>query len=166
LRRGEDLAALDRVAREIRGSVVEMSHRAGTPHLGSALSCVDLLVTAAQSVGQPFVVTLDDFHYLDEAPADLRQVLDGWLCRLPENCHLVLSGRTRPQPAVLPLMSARQEVATVSGADAPSETASNATSGSIASALTRSASQRRISPDPPAWNRVRISSGSFRRMFG
>ena len=46
MRRGEDLAALDRVAREIRGSVVEMSHRAGTPHLGSALSCVDLLVTA------------------------------------------------------------------------------------------------------------------------
>jgi hypothetical protein len=25
---------------------------------------------------------------------------------------------------------------------------------------------RRISPDPPAWNRVRISSGSLRRMFG
>ena len=44
---------------------------------------VDLLVTAVQSVGQPFVVILDDFHYLDEAPADLRQVLDGWLYRLP-----------------------------------------------------------------------------------
>ncbi len=78
---------------------------------------VDLLVTAVQSVGQPFVVILDDFHYLDEAPADLRQVLEGWLYRLPENCHLVLSGRTQPQPAVLPLMSARQEVATVSGSD-------------------------------------------------
>ena len=43
---GEDLAALDRMARQIRGRLVEMSHRAGTPHLGSALSCVDILVAA------------------------------------------------------------------------------------------------------------------------
>jgi transketolase len=32
------------VAQKIRTKVVEMSHRAGTPHLGSALSCVDILV--------------------------------------------------------------------------------------------------------------------------
>ena len=36
-----DLAA---VARQIRGRVVSMSHAARTPHLGSALSCVDILV--------------------------------------------------------------------------------------------------------------------------
>jgi len=78
---------------------------------------VDLLVMAAQSVGQPFVIVLDDFHYLDEAPAELRQVLEGWMYRLPENCHLILSGRTWPQLAVLPLMSARQEVATITGPD-------------------------------------------------
>jgi transketolase len=41
-----DLEALDRVAREIRARVVEMSYRAGTPHLGSALSCIDVLVAA------------------------------------------------------------------------------------------------------------------------
>jgi transketolase len=32
------------IARRVRARVVEMSHRAGTPHLGSALSCIDLLV--------------------------------------------------------------------------------------------------------------------------
>lgn len=37
----DDWAAL---ARQIRGTLVELSHRAGTPHLGSSLSCVDLLV--------------------------------------------------------------------------------------------------------------------------
>ena len=44
MRDGEGLEELDRIAREIRGRVVEMSHRAKTPHLGSALSCVDILV--------------------------------------------------------------------------------------------------------------------------
>lgn len=43
-------AALLRVASEIRYRVVQMSHAAGTPHLGSALSCVDLLVAAYWSV--------------------------------------------------------------------------------------------------------------------
>lgn len=36
---------LDQIAREIRGMLVEMSHRTGSAHLGSALSCVDILVT-------------------------------------------------------------------------------------------------------------------------
>lgn len=39
-------AELDRTAREVRARVIEMSHRAKTPHLGSSLSCVDLLVAA------------------------------------------------------------------------------------------------------------------------
>lgn len=37
----EDLAG---VARQLRRDVVTLSHCAGTPHLGSALSCIDLLV--------------------------------------------------------------------------------------------------------------------------
>jgi ATP/maltotriose-dependent transcriptional regulator MalT/two-component SAPR family response regulator len=78
---------------------------------------VDLMVTAAQSVDQRFVMVLDDFHFLDEAPEDLNQILNSWLPRLPGNCHLVLSGRTRPDLVTLPLMSARQEVATVRGGD-------------------------------------------------
>ena len=32
-----------RIAARIRGRIVEVSHRSGTPHLGSALSCVDIL---------------------------------------------------------------------------------------------------------------------------
>lgn len=37
-------AELEPIARELRFRLVQMSHRAGTPHLGSALSCVDILV--------------------------------------------------------------------------------------------------------------------------
>jgi transketolase len=41
-----DLDALRSLARKIRGRVVRMSHVARTPHLGSSLSCVDILVAA------------------------------------------------------------------------------------------------------------------------
>ena len=41
---------LSRISREIRGKLVEMSHNAGTPHLGSALSVVDILVAAYWNV--------------------------------------------------------------------------------------------------------------------
>jgi transketolase len=37
---------LDRIAARIRGKLVDMSHAAKTPHLGSSLSCVDMLVAA------------------------------------------------------------------------------------------------------------------------
>jgi transketolase len=43
---GRSLADLERLARKIRFRLVQMSHRAGTPHLGSALSCVDILTAA------------------------------------------------------------------------------------------------------------------------
>lgn len=41
---------LTRISRQIRGKLVEMSHNAGTPHLGSALSVVDILVAAYWNV--------------------------------------------------------------------------------------------------------------------
>jgi transketolase len=41
---------LDRIVRELRFRLVQMSHRAGTPHLGSALSCVDILVASYWTV--------------------------------------------------------------------------------------------------------------------
>ncbi len=41
---------LSRMARRIRGHVVAMSHRSGAAHLGSALSCVDILVAACWRV--------------------------------------------------------------------------------------------------------------------
>lgn len=37
---------LDAIAREIRGTIVGMSHTGKAPHLGSSLSCVDILVAA------------------------------------------------------------------------------------------------------------------------
>jgi transketolase len=39
-----DRSHLEIIARQIRGKIVEISHRARTPHLGSSLSCVDILV--------------------------------------------------------------------------------------------------------------------------
>ena len=43
-------ADLDLIARRLRFKVIEMSHAAGTPHLGSALSCLDILVAAYWNV--------------------------------------------------------------------------------------------------------------------
>ncbi len=37
---------LERIASGLRGEVIGLSHRAKTPHLGSSLSCIDLLVAA------------------------------------------------------------------------------------------------------------------------
>lgn len=41
-----DLAALEALARRLRARIIENSHRTQTPHLGSCLSCVDILVAA------------------------------------------------------------------------------------------------------------------------
>src|SRR5438477_6550685 len=41
-----NLAELEKISRKLRFKLIEMSHKAGTPHLGSALSCVDILVAA------------------------------------------------------------------------------------------------------------------------
>ena len=38
------LTELVAIAARLRGRVIEMSHAAETPHLGSSLSCIDLLV--------------------------------------------------------------------------------------------------------------------------
>jgi ATP/maltotriose-dependent transcriptional regulator MalT/DNA-binding SARP family transcriptional activator len=82
----------------------------------TAKEAAGLMVLAAQSVSGPYVFILDDFHYLDEAPANLIQAIEGWLYRLPSNCQAVLSGRTRPVLSIIPLMSVRQEVETISTA--------------------------------------------------
>lgn len=41
---------LDAIASKLRGKVISMSHTAGTPHLGSSLSCIDIMVAAYWSV--------------------------------------------------------------------------------------------------------------------
>src|SRR6266567_3860680 len=43
------LTKLAASARKARGRLVQMSHRSGAAHLGSALSCVDLLLAAYDS---------------------------------------------------------------------------------------------------------------------
>ena len=47
---GPDLGELEAIARHIRGQLVELSHKSRTPHLGSSLSCVDILVPAYWAV--------------------------------------------------------------------------------------------------------------------
>ncbi len=76
----------------------------------------DLLVAATASAGAGFIFILDDFHSLDSAPQDFRKAFEGWLYRLPPDVHVVLSGRSRPQIAVLPMMEVRQEVGTITAA--------------------------------------------------
>ncbi len=44
------LAELQAISRKLRFKVIQMSHAAGTPHLGSALSCIDILVAAYWNV--------------------------------------------------------------------------------------------------------------------
>ena len=41
-----DIAELEQIAKQLRGQIIENSHRSHTPHLGSCLSCVDILVAA------------------------------------------------------------------------------------------------------------------------
>jgi transketolase len=52
------ISELESIACKIRGKVVELSHTSGTPHIGSSLSCVDILVAAYWDIlsidpGQP-----------------------------------------------------------------------------------------------------------------
>jgi transketolase len=44
------LAELQAISRQLRFKLIQMSHAAGTPHLGSSLSCVDILVAAYWNV--------------------------------------------------------------------------------------------------------------------
>ncbi len=57
-----NLKELDTLARTVRARIIENSHRTGTPHLGSCLSCVDILVAAY-------------FHVLNIDPKRPRDVL-------------------------------------------------------------------------------------------
>ncbi len=45
-----DIHRLESIARELRARIIETSHKTATPHLGSCLSCVDLLVALYFSV--------------------------------------------------------------------------------------------------------------------
>jgi transketolase len=46
MNRGTDIKALQDIASKLRLRIIETSHKTNTPHLGSCLSCVDILVAA------------------------------------------------------------------------------------------------------------------------
>jgi transketolase len=46
MNRVPDIGKLEDIARRIRARIVETSHKTNTPHLGSCLSCVDVLIAA------------------------------------------------------------------------------------------------------------------------
>jgi serine/threonine-protein kinase PknK len=70
-----------------------------------------------QSGPAPLTFILDDFHFIDDASPELMEVIQGWLYRLPPDCHIILSGRTQAQLGILPLMSVRQEIDTITSTD-------------------------------------------------
>ena len=45
-----DIKHLERVADQVRGEAIRLSHSAQTPHLGSSLSCIDILVVLYWSI--------------------------------------------------------------------------------------------------------------------
>ncbi|MFQ6019282.1 MAG: AAA family ATPase, partial [Dehalococcoidia bacterium] len=78
---------------------------------------VAALADGLSALEQPCVVILDDFHCLDEGATEVTRFIEGWLPRLPDNCHLIIASRTRPEISVLPLLTARQEIAVLDPAD-------------------------------------------------
>ncbi len=57
-----------------------------------------------------FVLMLDDYQLVEES-AGVNRILDALLRLLPENAHIVLSGRTLPNQLTLTRLAARQEIA-------------------------------------------------------
>ena len=45
-----DIKHLEKIADQVRGEVIQLSHSAQTPHLGSSLSCIDILVVLYWSI--------------------------------------------------------------------------------------------------------------------
>lgn len=56
----QDLTGLETLTRRIRGTLVEISHKKEIPHLGGALSCIDILVTLYWAVA-----SIDPKNYND-----------------------------------------------------------------------------------------------------
>ncbi len=65
-----------------------------------------------EGISDYFLLVLDDYHQVDPSEP-VNHFVDLLLQHLPENCHLLISGRTIPTltPRGLALMTARQEVA-------------------------------------------------------
>jgi len=76
-----------------------------------------LLVTLTnelyEQVDEDYLIILDDYHLLDEAPF-ISSLLNRFLQLVDENCHVVISSRTLPDLEDVTLMVAREQVAGLS----------------------------------------------------
>ncbi|HZP27039.1 MAG TPA: tetratricopeptide repeat protein [Dehalococcoidia bacterium] len=77
---------------------------------------IDLLSEEVYESQESFVLVLDDIQAL-EPESSAWAALSHLLSRVPENCHLLLASRRKPELAALPLLAARQEVSTLSADD-------------------------------------------------
>jgi LuxR family maltose regulon positive regulatory protein len=79
-----------------------------------------LLVTLVNEIyddiPEHFVLVVDDFHLLDEAPS-IHYLVNRFVQLIGENCHLVLSSRSLTDLADIPLLVARDQVAGVDFSD-------------------------------------------------
>ncbi|HEY5902885.1 MAG TPA: tetratricopeptide repeat protein, partial [Anaerolineales bacterium] len=79
-----------------------------------------LLVTLVNEIhdeiAEHFVLVLDDFHLLDDAPA-IQSFINRLVRLMDENCHMVLSSRTLPEFPDLPLLVAHDDVGGLDFAD-------------------------------------------------
>ena len=79
-----------------------------------------LLVTLVNEIhdeiAEHFVLVLDDFHFMDEAPT-VQSFVNRFVRLMDENCHLILSSRTLPDLPDLPLLVAHDEVGGLDFAD-------------------------------------------------
>ena len=60
-------------------------------------------------IAEHFVLVLDDYHLMDNAPA-IQSFVNRFIRLMDENCHVVLSSRTLPALPDLPLLVAHDEV--------------------------------------------------------
>ena len=74
---------------------------------------VTLVNETYELIQEHFVLILDDFHILQNAPL-VPEFLDRFIQLVDENCHLVISSRTLTTLSNLPLMVAREQVSGLS----------------------------------------------------
>ena len=85
-----------------------------SPELPHVEAVVGALINELAGVPQEIFVILDDYHVIDSEP--VHQAVSFLLEHLPENAHLVVSGRTDP-PLPLPRLRARDQMAELRAAD-------------------------------------------------
>lgn len=69
-----------------------------------------LVTEIHESIPGYFVLVLDDYQAIEES-VGVNRILDSLLRLLPENAHLILSGRTLPKQLTLTRLAAHQEIA-------------------------------------------------------